>query len=110
MSLVFYLLDSTVSRQCQCNGYNPSTSSKCKDCTKSHDKCNLCTNDADLARTQMMGSLDYENQQPGTIGFPRPDMIGWWLCCQCGNLVNPTLSNGQCPSCGHEQCSYCSPY
>ncbi|KAL2841345.1 hypothetical protein BJX68DRAFT_245724 [Aspergillus pseudodeflectus] len=95
---------------CKCNGYNPSTSSECKDCTNSHPKCNLCTNDTDLPMTQMMNGSYYYSQPPSIMEFPRPDMDGWWLCCHCGWQVNPALGGYRCTTCGHDRCTYCSPY
>ena len=36
-----------------------------------------------------------------------PPMVGWWYCCNDGNLNNPALCGGRCTTCGHVKCDYC---
>ncbi|KAH6666046.1 hypothetical protein B0J14DRAFT_605193 [Halenospora varia] len=32
----------------------------------------------------------------------------WWRCCMCGrDGINPDIEGGNCPNCGHADCSFC---
>ncbi|PMD12966.1 hypothetical protein NA56DRAFT_652109 [Hyaloscypha hepaticicola] len=43
------------------------------------------------------------------IGLPhRPNLRGWWICCQEGRQVNPNIWGDICPDCSHSKCDYCT--
>ncbi|KAE8152004.1 hypothetical protein BDV25DRAFT_151742 [Aspergillus avenaceus] len=39
----------------------------------------------------------------------RPNMAGWWICCNCQGENNPVLNSGRCTICEHKQCPSCRP-
>lgn len=40
----------------------------------------------------------------------KPDMTGWWVCCQDNHLNNPALCPVLCGTCNHQRCGRCRVY
>ncbi len=56
----------------------------------------------------------YHSRPHPQNGYPtRPDMRGWWTCCQCRQTNNPRLAPERCsgdPDCLHYKCDWCTVY
>ncbi|KAJ5958471.1 uncharacterized protein N7479_005621 [Penicillium vulpinum] len=45
---------------------------------------------------------------PNELSTGAPRLVAeWWRCCDCDNMVNPSLASGKCPICSHAQCGSC---
>ena len=44
------------------------------------------------------------------MSLGRPDMSGWWKCCQDGWLNNPALVGNVCSRDRHQKCDWCEKY
>ena len=52
-------------------------------------------------------SVYHTNPYPGNYTYARPDMRGWWVCCDCKQANNPALAPEMCPADGHKKCGSC---
>ncbi|KUJ09222.1 uncharacterized protein LY89DRAFT_280376 [Mollisia scopiformis] len=84
-------------------------------CNCGHTKCDECkplTPPPSPIKDNSRYNMQYNTFNNSASGSRdrtrRPDIRGWWTCCQCQALVNPNVNGDTCPVCAHVRCDwYC---
>ncbi|KAJ5198988.1 hypothetical protein N7491_000448 [Penicillium cf. griseofulvum] len=55
------------------------------------------------------GAISLLTLAPNYLSTGTPRLVPEWRrCCECSNLVNPSLAPEKCPICSHPACDFCS--